>query len=75
MGPNNHPRPEDVALAGWPSAAEPRVASVDVRGEKAEVHILVGPSYDYWVKCVRQGGRWVALGDGNAPSSLFFDTD
>lgn len=68
-------RPEDAALSRWPAAAEPRVVSVDVRGDKAEVQIAVGPSYDYWVRCERRGTGWEEVSSANGPSLVFFNDE
>lgn len=68
-----HHNPEGAALSAWPPAAEAEVVSVDERGDKAQVHIRVGPSYDYWVCCVRRDDRWYGAGDGNGPNLAFFD--
>lgn len=70
-----HPSPVTAALSEWPSAAQPHVVSVDERGDKAQVHLSVGPSYDYWVICVRRADRWHEAGSGNAPRHFFFDSE
>jgi hypothetical protein len=66
---------EEAALAGWSSArsAKPRVVSVDVRGDRAEVVIDTDPSYLDWVYCVRRDGRWFAGVSGNAPTEGWDD--
>ena len=60
--------PEEAALAGWPSAARPRVVSAIVRGDRAEVVIDMTPSYEYWVYCIRRNGRWSEVVSGNGPT-------
>jgi hypothetical protein len=60
--------PEAVAIAGWPAPAAPRVVSVTLAGDRAEVVIEVGPEYRYWVYCVRRDGRWVEVVGGNGPT-------
>jgi len=62
---STHLTPADCALDGWADtpAAQPRVVSVEVRGAKAQVLIVVGHEED-WVDCWEDGnglhsGIWV----------------
>lgn len=67
--------PEAAALSGWASAmaAHPRVVSVDVQGDRAEVVIDTEPSYLDYVYCVRRGGRWFEVVSGNGPTTGWDD--
>jgi hypothetical protein len=65
--------PEELALADWPSASGVRVVSVEVRGDRAEVHLDMGPTYDYWVYCLKVDGRWHETVSGNAPTTGWDD--
>jgi hypothetical protein len=67
--------PEGAALAGWDASggANPGVVSVDVRGDRAEVVIEVGPSYPDYVYCYRMAGRWHEAVSGNGPSQGWDD--
>jgi hypothetical protein len=61
--------PTQVALAAWPLEAEARVVAETVVGDRAEVVLQVGPDYEYWVYCKRDGqGYWHEVGSSNAPS-------
>jgi hypothetical protein len=71
--PGDFDSPEDAALAGWPPAARPRVVSVTVRGDRAEVEIDMMPSYQYWVYCIRRNGRWREVVSGNGPNYSWDD--
>jgi hypothetical protein len=69
--------PQQAALASWASApsAHPRVVSVDVRGDRAEVVIDTDPSYPDWVYCVRRNGQWSVAIAGNAPCHRWDDPE
>jgi hypothetical protein len=60
-------RPENAALAGWPAAAQARIISVEIRGNRAEVVLDTDPHYPYWVYCRRSDAGWRITVDGNAP--------
>ena len=59
--------PEQVALSGWPLAANVRVVTVDVRGDRAEVVTDTDPSYPYWTYSIQRNGRWHMTVAGNGP--------
>jgi hypothetical protein len=69
--------PEDAALATWNSAtsARPRVVSVEVRGDRAEVVIDTQPSHPDYVYCVRREGRWFEVVSSNAQTHRWDDPD
>ncbi|HET6874590.1 MAG TPA: hypothetical protein VFH70_07420 [Acidimicrobiales bacterium] len=68
MGPKSvFDRPEDAALDGWPEAAQARVVSVDIRGDRAEVVLDTEPSYPYWIYCRRSDQGWEVTVGGNGP--------
>lgn len=59
--------PEEAALDGWPEAAQVKVISVEIRGNRAEVVLDTDPSYPYWVYCQRSDEGWRLTVDGNGP--------
>ena len=61
--------PEAAALATWTPApaAMPRVVSVDVRGDRAEVVLDTVPSYPDYVYCLRTSDGWRVTVSGNGP--------
>lgn len=60
-------RPEDAALDGWPAAAQARVVSVEIHGNRAEVVLDTDPHYPYWIYCQRSDEGWQVTVDGNGP--------
>lgn len=62
--------PEAAALAGWETTTgvAPSVISVDVRGDRAEVLIEIGPGYPDYVYCYRVGNGWHEASSGNGQS-------
>jgi hypothetical protein len=69
------PTPEVAALLEWAGTqgADPRVRAVTVRGDRAEVVIEVGPSYEDWVYCVRRSDGWHGVVSGNGPTVAWDD--
>jgi hypothetical protein len=73
--PHGFDSPEQAALASWASApsAHAHVASIDVRGDRAEVVIDTDPSHPDWFYCVRRNGRWFEVVSSNAPTTGWDD--
>ena len=68
--PRDFSTPEEAALAGWSrtTGVTPRVVSVDVRGDRAEVQLAVGPDYPDFVYVVRDGAGWTEVASGDGPT-------
>jgi hypothetical protein len=67
MAPMSYDTPESAALASWTTApaAEARVVSVDLRGDRAEVVLDTIPSYLDYVYCLRTSDGWQVTVSGN----------
>jgi hypothetical protein len=63
--------PEAAALAEWPAAADPVVVSVDIRGDYAEVVLLVNGDYRYWVYLEQGRDGWEEVSSGNGPNFVY----
>ncbi len=57
---------ERLALAEWSEAADARVVSVTVVGDRAEVALVVNGDYEYWAyfQCDEQGWWETVAGVG-----------
>lgn len=67
--------PQEAALDSWSPAAQARIISTTIRGDRAEVALEVGPSYPYWVYCIRRQGRWFEGNSANGPTIGWDDPD
>jgi hypothetical protein len=73
--PESFDTPEAAALAGWEATSRttPRVISVDIRGDRAEVLIEEGASHPDYVYCYRVANGWHEATSGNGPSKGWDD--
>lgn len=68
-----HETPEAAAVEGWPEGSRVEVASVEVRGDRAEVVLDSDPRWPNRVYCVRTRGRWHEAISANGPISEWDD--
>jgi hypothetical protein len=73
---------ERLALAEWSEAADARVVSVTVVGNRAEVALVVNGDYEYWAyfQCDEQGWYETVAGvgptvDWDDPSNIQWGED
>jgi hypothetical protein len=68
--PEGFATPELAALSGWRATprARPRVAHVEIRGERAEVVVELENGCVEWVYCERDPDGWSESDSGNAPN-------
>jgi hypothetical protein len=67
--------PEEAALATWASSpsANAQVVSADIRADRAEVVLKVGPGYTDYVYCQRGDDGWQETVSGNGPTHRWDD--
>ncbi len=66
---NGFPTPTEAALATWATTTgvEPRIKSLQVSGNRAEVVLDYGQYFDDWVYCIEREDGWCVTVDGNGP--------
>jgi hypothetical protein len=73
IGADDRRRLERLALAEWSEAADARVVSVTVAGDRAEVALHVNGDYEYWMYFQRDLEGWQEAWTGNGPTSGWDD--
>lgn len=64
-----HVSPSQAALASWAttSGVTPKVRSLQISGDRAEVVLDLGQHFDDWVYCIERVDGWHVTVDGNGP--------